>query len=450
MTLVRTIAVAVCVWVCLSSPDRPVHAQASPLFLGLGDSIGEAVQSGNASAATQPYSFLHLMARHMGRAFPLPLIESGAFASVGDVSGRSRIDPAVNGYNLAVSGADLFDLLFTRADATIDSETDLVLSPRQASQIEIVESMRPDLVAVWIGNNDSLSSVLNVATLDGVTGLTPLGDFTSRFTALTARLAATGAKVVVGTLPKVTRIGYLVNRAELVRFTGQDWGLPEDSLTTLTTMVGLQLGTTDPAVINEPAFVLTPDEMDAINNRIDAFNQVIRSSAAQHGFAVADMASVFDDLAANPPVIAGVPLTTRFLGGLFSLDGVHPGNFAHAIIAQVFLAALNQQYGLSIPPISNDGLWYFFLNDPFIDKDGDGRVPGRPGAGLLESVAPLLGWSGDTSENLPAASVTVDTVAAIGTIERQTGKSLRRGSQRQRLEVLNDAFGLRRFAAKRR
>lgn len=440
---------------CLTPAGRPTEAQSSgQSFLGLGDSIGEAVQSADASAGTQPFSFLHLMSLHIGAAFPLPLIQTGPFALVGSTAGRSRIDPAVQGRNLAVSGADAHDLLYTRADAAtaaeIDSETDLVLFPRQASQMEIVESLSPQIVAVWIGNNDSLSSVTGVASLDGVTGLTPLPDFTTRFTEIAARLAAVGTKAVFGTLPKVTRIAYLVDGQDLIRFTGQDWGLPAGSWTTLPTMVGLQTGTTSPAVIADPAFVLTTDEAANINARIDQFNEIIRSTAAAYGFAVADISTVFDLLAASPPVVAGVPLSTRFLGGLFSLDGVHPGNFAHAIVAQIFISALNGHYGMSIPAISEEALVSFFLTDPFIDKDSDGRVAGRPGAGLLETAGPLLGWSGDLDDSLATTAATVDTAAFVETVERTTGKSLRHGSPRQRLDVLHELFGLHRFNRKPR
>jgi hypothetical protein len=42
-----------------------------------------------------------------------------------------------------------------------------------------------------------------------------------------------------------------------------------------------------------------------------------------------------------------------------------------------------------------------FLLDPFIDKDGDLRVRGRPLAGLLETLGPLLGISGDFNNSIP-------------------------------------------------
>ena len=39
------------------------------------------------------------------------------------------------------------------------------------------------------------------------------------------------------------------------------------------------------------------------------------------------------------------------------------------------------------------------LSDPFVDKDGDNRVRGRVGAGLLETLGPFLGISGDFNDS---------------------------------------------------
>ena len=39
---------------------------------------------------------------------------------------------------------------------------------------------------------------------------------------------------------------------------------------------------------------------------------------------------------------SGQLLTTAFLGGIFSLDGVHPTNSGHAILANYFIDAINK------------------------------------------------------------------------------------------------------------
>ena len=355
-----------------------------PLFIGLGDSIGEGVQSGDASVQTQPYSYLHLLAILMQAPFPMPFIQTNLLGQVGSTSGRSRIDPTISGFNLAISGADVSDLLFTRSDAAtaaqIDSETDMVLFPRQASQLEIAEALRPLLVACWIGNNDALSAVTNSSQLDGVSGLTPLLQFTADFTQIVTRLAAINARVVFATIPDVTQIAYLLDRQDLQRLIGSDHGLPAGSWTTLPTMIGLQIGIIPPSALGDPNLVLDSAEAANINLRIDAFNAVIRSTAAAHGMGVADVAVAFDMLASTPPVLFGVPLTRRFLGGLFSLDGVHPSNVTHAIVAMLFVDTFNTHYGLNMLQVPPSMMTNLFFSDPFIDKDGDGKVRGRPAA----------------------------------------------------------------------
>jgi hypothetical protein len=112
-------------------------AATDTMFVGMGDSIGEGVQSGDASVETQKHSYQNLIASHMGAVFPLTLIASGPFGVVGETANRSRIDPTARGLNLAVSGADVHSLLYDRADGVINSETDLVLMPRTGSQMEI-------------------------------------------------------------------------------------------------------------------------------------------------------------------------------------------------------------------------------------------------------------------------------------------------------------------------
>src|SRR5258708_18926739 len=84
----------------------PTNSQStSPPFIAMGDSLGEGVQSADASTRTQPFTFLNLVARQMGVTFPLPLIQSGALGIIGAVTNRSRVDPSIAASNLAVSGA---------------------------------------------------------------------------------------------------------------------------------------------------------------------------------------------------------------------------------------------------------------------------------------------------------------------------------------------------------
>src|SRR5438094_3036803 len=267
------------------------------LFVGMGDSIGEGVQSADANLFTQPFSFPNLIASRMSAPFPIPLIRTNPVASVSSVLGRSRIDPTIRTLNLAVSGADTESLLNDAATTTdvsqIASETGLVLFPWLGSQMQVAEQLRPARVACWIGNNDALGSVLAFDHLDA-SQLTPLTDFTARFTEIADRLQAMGSAVVFGTIPDVTRIAFMVDREDLIRFLGSDFGLPASSRTSLVAMVLVKLGLDNGSIFSNPDFVLDANEVQTISAHVNALNDVIRNVAAAHGMAVADTHAAYD------------------------------------------------------------------------------------------------------------------------------------------------------------
>lgn len=69
----------------------------------------------------------------------------------------------------------------------------------------------------------------------------------------------------------------------------------------------------------------------------------------------------------------------------------------------VFIQTINSHFQTNMPVISEKDLQWIFLRGPFQDKDGDGRVRGRFGAGLLETLGPVLGISGDRNNFIPDA-----------------------------------------------
>jgi len=159
-------------------------------------------------------------------------------------------------------------------------------------------------------------------------------------------------------------------------------------------MLLLELGVFDASILKDPNYVLTPAQLTAIQQQVQQYNQVIEETAAAAGFPVVNAYAVFDELIENPITIEGITITTHYNGGAFSLDGVHPSDTGHAIFANVFIAAANTAYGLSIAPISNGELVQIFNADPFIDFGSNGVVAGRPFTGLLETLGPFLGLSG--------------------------------------------------------
>ncbi len=379
-------------------------ATAGPAVVGIGDSIGEGVQAADAAWQTQVFSYIHLVSAAMATPVTIPLIQSDLFGQVGDTNGRTRIFPDVIGTNVAVSGADVDSILNDAANAanvgSIDSETDLVLFPRQQSQIEYVESVAPDMVLCWIGNNDVLSAVISFGNMN-TSQLTPVVDFENAYIQLVNRLGAlvnsNGIKVVFANIPDVTSIGFLLDRATASNIAGFPVNLPDGHFTSIVAAFLMNVFGNDD-LMNVPDFVLDPAEVATIIARTQIFNAIIQREAARIGMPVVDMNAKFAEFLATPPVFFGNPLTTEPLGGLFSLDGVHPNNIAHGLIANEFISTMNQAFGMSVPSFDQTILEGLYFSDPSIDKDGDGQAPGRFGVGLLETLAFLTGLTGDTND----------------------------------------------------
>ncbi|MGH8213229.1 MAG: SGNH/GDSL hydrolase family protein [Rhodanobacteraceae bacterium] len=369
------------------------HAE-SPPVIGLGDSIGEGVQSADANASTQPNTYLALMAGQMGEPFTLPLIRTSPLGVVGSTTGRSRIDPTARVANLAVSGASSGSILTDSAGFPVDEEIDLVEMPRTGTQIEIAQRLRSPLVICWIGNNDVLGSALAFDHMDA-SQITPQDVFADNYQQIVDGLTGWNDKVVFANIPDITRIGFLFSPDDLKLFIGDSYGLPQGSYTSLVAMLMIRMGLLPPTILHDPSWVLDANEIATIRNAIGGFNRTIATDAAAADMPVVDIHSIMNRLAAHPPMIGGVPLLPRYNGGLLSLDGVHPSDIGHALIANAFIAKMDATWQMGIPPLSQDQLASIALKDPFVDFNGNLIVRGRPLRGLLETLGPALGISGD-------------------------------------------------------
>jgi hypothetical protein len=97
---------------------------------------------------------------------------------------------------------------------------------------------------------------------------------------------------------------------------------------------------------------LTLDEISAISNAIDSYNNVIKTAADANNLAFVDANARLKELANGGITINGVTFTDAFVsGGAFSLDGVHPSTRGYAIIANDFINAINAKYGANVPRV---------------------------------------------------------------------------------------------------
>jgi len=378
MRPVRWLALVLTLLVLGFAPDvqaKKPRADLSRLVV-VGDSLSAGFQNGSLLAEQQIHGYANLVAGQARVELPLPLIAAPGIPNVlmlvdpgpppviVEAAGVSpgRVDPSVQPWNLAVPGARVADALAARPDLAFDDLTDLVLGLPglfggfSLSQVEWAEVLQPSTILVWIGNMDALGAAIE----GNASLLTPLTEFEAAYAELLARLAATGATLVVGNVPDVTAIAFLTSAEDVAALVGLplavigpplgigpgDFILPDAVPLIEPILSGLLPGPL-PAEL-----VLDAGEVGAIQDAVAAFNAVIETHAAAHGAAVVDVNGLLETARTGGLVVGGQRLTTAFLGGLFSLDGIHPTNTGYAILANEFIHTLNGRFAAGIPPVT--------------------------------------------------------------------------------------------------
>lgn len=282
------------------------------------------------------------------------------------------------------------------------------------SQFAQAKALNPTLLTLWIGNNDVLGYATSGGFSPSAP--TDAATFNALYRALADTLKSLNTKVVVANLPDVTAIPFFntVGPKVALGTPWKAKGIPglfyqrhnatAYDPTAMVDSTGLYTGTADltlpfgsfasflgdttgvvwdyiagylkiPVAYVKPAFVVNaypfgfhpmnpvPDVfvLDASEIKIakDAtanFNASILSAANDNGFAFVDINSFFNRIRANDKngtYYGGIKFTTGYIsGGLFSLDGVHPTNHAHAIIANEFIKVINSKWGGNIPLVN--------------------------------------------------------------------------------------------------
>ena len=150
----------------------------------------------------------------------LGTVVSGNTITVGPVSNQGFPQNATLARpydNLGIPGANAADLVDLRVanpgGGTAARAATLILrnAPTQPfegrSALDEANLLSPDLVTVWIGNNDVLGAALSAAAIEGVT-LTPVATFDAKFTQLMTGLRASGRRIVALNIPDVSSIAF--------------------------------------------------------------------------------------------------------------------------------------------------------------------------------------------------------------------------------------------------
>jgi hypothetical protein len=276
---------------------------------------------------------------------------------------------------------------------------------------------------VWIGNND----VLDMATrTDPAAADLGTAGFGQLYRQMLDRLADTGAGMAVANLPDVTAIATLRRAAGEVTQCQGAGGMLQPVAAEDLLSIGLERGRlpTPPC-----AKVLSVAERAQARATVQALNAEIAAAATAVGtargvtIAVVDMFAVFDGISTNGVDINddGVPdLTSGFLGGVFSLDGIHPTRTGNALIANAFIDVLNGRFGEAIPPVD---VLKVASRDPHVANRF--RPAGEPPFGLFTEA--------EIETSLETSFERVEDNA------REIGRDLRRGV-RDVLDFFDDPF----------
>jgi len=377
----------------------------------VGDSLTAGFQSDSLIDTAQPHGWANVVAGQAGTPLSLPLIAPPGIPNVLELvspgpppiiitapgTSTGRDNPFLQATDLGVPGALLNDALVTKPSFPIDDLTDLILGLPglfgnvSLTQVGWAQALQPTTLFVWIGNND----ILGAAAAADPSLATPIGTFQTEFKQLLDQLAVTHATIVVSNIPDVTAIPFFTSADTIA----QEVGLP---LSVIGPILGIDEGdlvtpegvALIPGILANPStgplpanVVLTSKKVIETKLIVDAYNVIIAFEAFEHGDTLVDIHSLSVRTAKHGIEADGKHLTNAFLGGLFSLDGVHPTNTGYAVIANEFIKTMNRELDTNVPPISIDQV---AKTDPLVfasvKAHGQGHVDAKTATSMKATI----------------------------------------------------------------
>jgi hypothetical protein len=388
--MLKTICRAICACAFLSTTvaagDKPADLSR---FVVMGDSLSAGVQNFSLLYSQQPNGYGSLIAEQANTPLPLPLVPyPGAPNVLQLVSGGPppgpppviepapgtllfpRLNPLQQPFNISIPGITVSDAITMRPTlnssappvqqwATIVLGFPALLLGQAPTQLETAIALRPTTIIEALGNNDALVPAL----VGQLAALTPLDQFTASYQQVLDTLATTHATLITANIPDVTEVPYFTPVAAIAQQAGISVATVDTLLGTgpadyvrlsgLSLVDGILIGTVDgplPASCPSPLAALSPDPIPCVltaadattlRSAINAYNGVIATQSAAHHALLVDLHTLVDQISANGYSVGTKTLTTGFLGGLFSLDGIHPTNTGYAVIANSFIGAMN-------------------------------------------------------------------------------------------------------------
>lgn len=368
----------------LDAPSPPSSAaEMFERFVALGTSNSMGVQSAGIFAAAQRAAWPAQLASRVGGSFSMPLVQDPGcgpplasplatdFALVGAlgnglitaVSGtcaplQRGITPPTN--NVAISGANVHDALVATPESQSGRNRTMysrVLAPGQ-TQVSAMLAQTPTFVSVELAANDVLP-----ASTGRASAMTPYNEWERDYDAVLVAVKSTGARaVLVGVpndaaqFPSIRRAREVAGEAPAllalgIRVTANcarsaNYLFVPGYVLTLAARVPATATCAD--VPGAADYVLTPDDIAAINAQMTRMNAHMQAKAAEYGFAYFSLDAVYA-LAKPAFSITGLLFSNAPFGANLSLDGVHPSAQGQGLLAAAAAKAISGVYGVVIP-----------------------------------------------------------------------------------------------------
>lgn len=400
-------------------------------YVAIGDSLTAGVQSDGLEDDFQVVSFPNLIAQQLGiDDFEQPLVGSPGIGfdepetsplmfEDGDIFREQNVpnpfDLLGNFFlsrpydNLGLPGAELVDVQST---SMLLFE---VILRGMGTQLEQAIRLDPELITLWVGNND----VLGVANGGDVADITPIDEFEEDYREILEELTEeTDAMIVAANVPNVTDIPF-INFYDAIFRTVPELGImnpvpvlydPDtfepidfgdgrlvplltqetdvvhvliDILIDDDTYVGDGVGIPDQAALESMGFssmdagdivsqleimglmpsgimidedsTLTNMEETVIGQAINDINSVISNLLQEFGIPLVDINQTLSELNTNGiDGFTGDFVLEDTENTAFSLDGIHANNAGYAIIANRFIEVINQSFAMNIPLVDSE------------------------------------------------------------------------------------------------
>lgn len=257
----------------------------------------------------------------------------------------ARIDPDIDVRNLAVGGARIATVVHgpPADDFAANFVARLVYDPYNAgpverSQLDLLEALAPTIVVSTDLYGNDVAAALLIADVIDPSLMTPLASFEADLALLVERVSATGAEMFIANLPKPSLLPLTADkRARMIALAVEE----------------ARNNGGDERAAAQQAAAQADQAIAEVDAHAAAFNDVLSQAAAgEPRLHVVDLATRVAELAETGGLEAGgQSLTTQKLGGLLGFDGVHFTDTGYAMIANVFVEAINSVLGTQVPLI---------------------------------------------------------------------------------------------------